>query len=78
MNLIENPDIPESQFPKEILMALLYDHSSQRNIIWATDDYIHLGLNYYFHMPIEVPLITGENEGICLGLPFNVGLYPGV
>jgi len=43
--LIENPDIPESQFPRDILMALLCDHSSGRNIIWATDDYAANGEN---------------------------------
>lgn len=60
----ENPDLPESQFPREILMALLCDHSSGRNIIWATDDYASYGDNFYFHQQIDYPLITGEYEGI--------------
>lgn len=62
--LIENPDIPESQFPRDILLALLCDHSSGRNIIWATDDYASYGEGFYFYQPIEYPFITGEYEGI--------------
>ena len=62
--IIENPDIPESQFPRDILMALLCDHSSGRNIIWATDDYAANGEGFYFHQPIEYPFITGEYEGM--------------
>jgi hypothetical protein len=64
MNLIGNPDIPESKLPKEILTLLLHDHSTDKNIIWATDDYAHLGDAFTFHATIEVPLITGEFEGI--------------
>lgn len=62
--IIENPDIPESQFPRDILMALLCDRSSGRNIIWATDDYASYGEGFYFHQPIEYPFITGDYEGI--------------
>ena len=45
-------------------MALLYDHSSGHNIIWATDDYASYGDGFYFFQPIEYPLITGDFEGI--------------
>lgn len=62
--IVENPDIPESQFPKQILTSLLRDQSSGRNIIWATDDYVERGEGYSFHQSIEYDLITGENEGI--------------
>lgn len=62
--IIDNPDIPESKFPEEILMRLLCDQSSKRNIIWATDDYAHLGEGFYFNQTIEIPLITGSFEGI--------------
>lgn len=64
--IIDNPDIPEGKLPKEILMKLLYDHSSKKNIIWATDDYAHLGQSFLFHKPIEAHLITGEYEGIIM------------
>ena len=62
--VIENPDIPESQFPQDILLALLCDHSSGRNIIWATDDYASNGDGFYFYQTIEYPLITGDYEGL--------------
>ena len=62
--IIDNPDIPESKFPYEILMRLLCDQSSKRNIIWATDDYAYLGEGFYFNQTIEIPLITGDFEGI--------------
>lgn len=64
--IIDNPDIPECKLPKEILMKLLYDHSSKKNIIWATDDYAHLGQAFLFHKPIEAHLITGDYEGIIM------------
>lgn len=60
----ENPDIPESQFPRDILEALLVDHSSGQNIIWATDDYSSNGEGFLFHQPIQSALITGKYEGI--------------
>ena len=62
--LLDNPDIPESQFPQEMLQKLLYDHSSERNIIWATDDYEKYGEGFGFHDSIEHHLITGDYEGI--------------
>lgn len=61
---LANPDIPESLFPIQILQKLLYDHSSRCNIIWATDDYAERGTGYRFADTIEVPLITGPNEGL--------------
>lgn len=62
--LFDLPDITESGYKAEILSALLCDRSSGRNIIWATDDYVDRGAGYRFADTIEVPLITGENEGL--------------
>ena len=62
--IIENPDIPESQFPKDILEALLVDHTTGQNIIWATDDYADNGDGFLFHQPIRCSQITGKYEGI--------------
>ena len=36
-------DILESKIPKDILEILLHDHTTQRNIFWATKDYEQLG-----------------------------------
>lgn len=62
--LSDLPDIMESGYKTEILSALLCDRSSNKNIIWATDDYADRGAGYRFSDTIEVPLITGENEGL--------------
>ena len=64
MTLFDNPDIPESKLPENYLSLLLYDHSSKKNIIWATDDYAHLGEGFNFNQTIEVSLITGGFEGV--------------
>lgn len=61
---LANPDIHETLLFPDILQLLLRDHSSGRNIIWATDDYAERGEGYRFADTIEVPLITGENEGL--------------
>lgn len=64
MNVAENPDIPESQFPVPILEQLLKDRTTGRNIIWATNDYATLGEGYAFGDTIEVAKITGQHEGV--------------
>ena len=54
-------DIYETTMDAEILSALLKDHSSAKNLIWATDDYASLGEGYSFDNHIYAALITGEN-----------------
>ena len=44
----------------EVLATLLRDHTTGRNIFWATHDYETLGSEYGFHSPIMPELITGE------------------
>ena len=44
----------------EVLATLLRDHTTGRNIFWATHDYETLGSEYGFHSPIMPKLITGE------------------
>ena len=44
-----------------MLEVLLKDHSSNKNIIWATKDYEHLGKGYKEKSEILPELITGEN-----------------
>ena len=45
----------------EAFRKLLIDHSSQHNIIWATDSYEHLGDGYRFDDEITPEKIIGEN-----------------
>lgn len=47
-----------------ILDVLLLDHSSNSNIIWATDDYSYKGVGFLKEDPITKPLLLGTNAGI--------------
>lgn len=44
----------------EILNILLYDHSSKKNIIWATDNYQKYGDRFKFDLEITIDKITGN------------------
>lgn len=52
------------KFDKELLSILLLDHSSNDNIIWATDNYADLGADYAPSSHITIEKITGENTSI--------------
>ena len=45
----------------EVLATLLRDHTTGRNIFWATHDYEALGMMYDYHAEILPELITGEH-----------------
>ena len=45
----------------EVLDTLLRDHTTGRNIFWATHDYEALGPVYDYHSEILPHLITGEH-----------------
>ena len=45
----------------KLLKILLKDHSSNKNILWATDSYKHKGTGYYAHDNITLKAITGRN-----------------
>ena len=42
-------DILESTLDIEVLNVLLSDKTTEKNIIWATNDYEDLGEEYKFH-----------------------------
>lgn len=44
----------------QVLDTLLRDHTTGKNIFWATHDYEALGRGYDYHAPILPELITGE------------------
>lgn len=57
-------DLKESylnRLSKDILAILLKDHSSGKNIIWATDNYSHKGIGFQKHDTIGMSAITGYN-----------------
>lgn len=48
-------------YDPEVLEVLLRDHTTQRNIFWATSDYEEYGKGFEYGSPITPELITGEN-----------------
>lgn len=50
-----------SDISPEVLATLLRDHTTGRNIFWATHDYEALGSEYDYHAQILPELITGEH-----------------
>lgn len=57
-------DVDEGKWSKDLLQVLLVDRTTNRNIIWGTDDYELLGREYHSHYPILFVLITGENSSV--------------
>lgn len=50
----------------EVLEILLRDHTTQKNIFWATDNYREFGSGYEYDSPIQPELITGERGHIII------------
>ena len=44
-----------------VLKELLMDHTTQKNIFWATDSYSHMGEGFNFFDEITIESITGNN-----------------
>ena len=60
-------DILENDFLLQypvVLEILLRDHTTQKNIFWATDNYSYLGVDFSFAKGITPNLITGTNRNI--------------
>lgn len=63
IDILEN-DILE-KYP-DVLENLLRDHTTQKNIFWATDNYKELGNSYEFSSQIQIESITGDNGNIIM------------
>jgi hypothetical protein len=63
IDILENEIL--EQYP-DVLPNLLRDHTTQKNIFWATENYQHLGSKYGFNSEILPELITGENGNIIM------------
>ena len=59
-NIVDIREDDLRNISEEVLVALLRDHTTQKNIFWATHDYEELGKGYEYHSPILPELITGE------------------
>ena len=49
-----------------LLEVLLVDHTTQKNIFWATDSYVDEGEGYGWYDSIMVSIITGEHGSIIM------------
>lgn len=61
VDIIENELLENHE---DVFNKLLIDHTTNDNIIWATNDYADLGKGYSFHDKITKELITGSKEGL--------------
>ena len=61
VDILEN-DILQ-RYP-DVLAELLRDHTTGRNIFWATNDYEERGEGYAYDSEITIESITGENDGV--------------
>lgn len=65
----KSADIKENdllqKYPKA-LEILLRDHTTKKNIFWATSDYEYLGIGYEYNSPITTELITGNNGTVIM------------
>ena len=60
-------DISENELFKqseEVFALLLKDHTTQKNIFWATDSYAAKGEGYTYFEAITAEHITGENGNV--------------
>ena len=63
IDILENELI--EKYP-HILKILLRDQTTQKNIFWATDNYVYLGESYRFNSEISPELITGEKGNVIM------------
>lgn len=63
IDILENEII--EHYPN-VLEILLRDHTTQKNIFWATNNYEYLGTSYQFNSPILPEFITGEHGNIIM------------
>ena len=63
VDILENEII--KQYP-DVLDILLRDNTTQKNILWATHNYEHLGDNCHSQSQISPELITGKNGNVIM------------
>lgn len=69
INMSEPIDILEDRLLRNepgLLEVLLVDHTTQKNIFWATDSYVDEGEGYGWYDSITVSAITGEHGSIIM------------
>lgn len=63
IDILENEIL--EKYP-DVLDALLRDHTTQRNILWATNNYNSLGKSYDYKNEISPASITGHNGNLIM------------
>lgn len=63
-NLVDIKENDIINYDEELLLILLKDHSSNKNIIWATDNYMNYGDEYKGNKEIKEHLISGDRGNI--------------
>ena len=63
-NIIEISEDDIFSMGEDILSILLFDRTTRRNIIWATDDYESYGDSYNAKFPIVLEQIIGKNSNV--------------
>lgn len=63
VDILENEIL--EKYP-DVLDALLRDHTTQRNILWATNNYKDLGKSYSYKSEISPESITGYNGNVIM------------
>ena len=53
-----------ASFNEQVLAVMLIDHSTKKNIVWATDDYIDFGVGYSPESEITIDKISGIHSFI--------------
>lgn len=63
VDILENEIL--EKYP-DVLDVLLRDHTTQRNILWATNNYSALGQSYNYKSEISSESITGHNGNVIM------------
>jgi hypothetical protein len=63
IDILENEIL--DKYP-DVLDVLLRDHTTQYNILWATNNYSDLGKKYNYKSEIRPESITGHNGNIII------------
>lgn len=61
IDILENEILEKYQ---DVLDVLLTDHTTKKNILWATNNYSELGIDYQYNKQILPKLITGSNGSL--------------
>lgn len=63
VDILENEIL--ERYPN-VLEILLRDHTTQKNILWVTDNYVHLGQAYNYDKEIQLSSITGDYGNLIM------------